>query len=154
MKGWAIEGIIPYTRRALWRKRGAPKPDSPELPNFSWTSSSLPGTSVSGVGPMPNDGDDDAASVDAPDEMMVQAPITRPIPEPVRDAMNFMKNATMPSGNVSVEDVMASHIKLVEACQLHAAYWSNVPVVSDDATTTMDRRITSRNIFGLPGSAT
>jgi hypothetical protein len=38
MKGWAIEGIIPYTRRALWRKRGAPKPDSPELPNFSWTS--------------------------------------------------------------------------------------------------------------------
>ena len=69
MKGWAIEGVIPYNRRALWRNRGSPKPNSPELTNFSWTSSSLPNTSVSGVGPMVNEEDDVAASVDARHQM-------------------------------------------------------------------------------------
>jgi len=35
MKRCAIEGVVPYNRRALWRKREAPKPDSPEITNFS-----------------------------------------------------------------------------------------------------------------------
>ncbi len=69
MKGWAIEGVISYSCRALCRKRGAPKPNSPELTTFSWPSSSLLNTSVSGVGCMLNAEDDVAASVEATNEM-------------------------------------------------------------------------------------
>ena len=63
MKRCAIEGVVPYNRRALWRKREAPKPNPPELTKFSWTSSSLSNTSGSGVGHVLNANGDVAASV-------------------------------------------------------------------------------------------
>ena len=119
MKGGTIEGVISYNRRALWRKLGAPKPNSPELPNISWTSSSLLNTSVSGVGPMANSGNDVITSEETPNQ---QAPSTRPIPETAREALNLMKNGTMPSGSPYVKDITSSHLRLVEACQVHAAY--------------------------------
>ncbi len=72
------------------------------LTSHGHLSSSPPKTSVSGVGPILYAGDDVAASVEAPYEMMLQVPSTRPMPETVREAMNFMKNATMPSVNLSV----------------------------------------------------
>jgi hypothetical protein len=39
MKGWAIEGIIPFNRNALWRKRGGLKLADAGLSNFSGPSS-------------------------------------------------------------------------------------------------------------------
>jgi len=151
MKGWAIEGIIPFNRRTLWRKRGAPKPTDAELSNFSWpSSSSLRNTSSSGVGPtMPSAGGDVVASSEQDEPQQS----TRPMPDNVRDALNFMKNVSMPSGSLAVNDIISNHLRLINACQVHAT-WANIPAVFDEVATGRDRRITSRNIFGLPGSAT
>ncbi len=64
IEGWTIEGIIPFNHRALWRKRGAPKPNNANLSNFSWpSSSSLRNMSRSGVGPnLPSAGGDGVAN--------------------------------------------------------------------------------------------
>jgi len=94
----------------------------------------FPNASVSGVVPMLNAGDDVVASVHAQEH---QAITTRPVPETVREAMTFMKNGTMPSGNLSVEDILSSHSRLVEACHIHAT-WANMPVVFENDTRTMD----------------
>ena len=95
---------------------------------------------------MPHEGDEDATRSSP-------QPSTRPMPEAVRDAKVFMKSAKMPSGSLSMEEILSDHMRLVEACQIYAT-WDDMPMVAEDATTAMDRRITSRNIFGKPGSAT
>jgi len=65
-----------------------------------------------------------------------------------------MKNVQVPAGTLTLENVVAEHIKLIEACQLHATWVSMEDVVVEDTTTTMDRRITSKYIHNLTGSAT
>ena len=119
----------------IWRKHEAPRPhNSAELINFSQTSSSRPNASISGVGPM----------LYAGDVMLLQVHMhsntkqsTRPVPETAREAATFMTNATMPSGNLSVEDIISSHLRLVEACQIYAI-WANLLVVFENDTRTMD----------------
>jgi len=49
-----------------------------------------------------------------------------------------MKNAAMPSGNLSVKDILFSHLRLVEACHIHAAWANMLLAVVEDDTTTMD----------------
>ncbi len=117
MKGLAIEGIIYYIHRVIWYKRGTPKPDSAKPKNFSWTSSFIPATGVSGVGPFVNIEGNVAASTQEPAH---ESPITCSIPEYVHEAMTFMKNATVPSGNRSVQDIISNHFRLVKASQIHA----------------------------------
>jgi hypothetical protein len=83
---------------------------------------------------MLNAGDDVVASVHAGEH---QVPSTSPVLETVREAMTFMKNATMPTGNLSVEDILSSHLKLVGACHIHAT-WANMLVTFEDDTRVMD----------------
>jgi hypothetical protein len=81
---------------------------------------------------MLNAADDVVVSVDAQE---LEAQSTRPIPETVRKAMTFTKNAKMPSGNLPY--LASSHSRLVEACQIHAT-WANMLVVFEDDTPIMD----------------
>jgi len=38
--GWRVEGTIPFNRYQLWKARGAPPPDSVDLQDYTWTSTS------------------------------------------------------------------------------------------------------------------
>ena len=77
-------------------------------------------------------------------------PSTRPMPDYVRDALNYVNNVAMPTGSLAVEDIISDHLRLVTANQVHAT-WADMLAVVDEVATGSNRRITIRNIFGLPG---
>ena len=77
------------------------------------------------------------------------------MPEAVQEAVTFMKNAKLQFWNLSIEELFANHVRLVQVCQVRAAWESTEATAVEETTTTMDdRRMTSKNIHNLPGSAT
>jgi len=160
-KGWVHEGMIPFTRRALWIQRGVPSPEDIENGRFSWSSSSgsnrtgLPENGVAVATPMPLNGSvigsRDAAE-DIFDGTMPTMPHVLPsraiaVPKRVKEAIKYGQSAKLLSGNLSLDDVMPKYARAVEAMKIMSE--SHATCITEEPPSRVNNRITSKDIFGL-----
>lgn len=163
MKGWAIEGTIPFTRRALWRKLGAPTPQGLASKGQSWSLSQNQSTATqlnTLTSALANQGRSTertpGESTSGPARSTVPIP-ARAVPEKVMDAANLIANmpsnafaAAAGTGN-SVEAIARTQMMLAASKEM--ASFVKAMMEARDNNNNSDR-ITARNIFNLVGSAT
>ena len=164
LMGWELEGLIPFTRRALWRRRGVPGPEDITL-GFPWSSSS---SSIPRLGATPSSASmplggsasgPNASLVPSDEETPFLGPRHEVLPtrcitmsEKEREAFKYATEVMPPSGPLSLDNVLPEYLKAIEFMRI-IGEWHRV-VTADEPAPREGSRITSRNIFGLPGSAT
>ena len=150
MAGWRVEGMIPFTRNALWRKLAEDELISSSnsttigsLPSSALPSSSTPADPF--TPPL-----DPAAPSPAP------APLSLPpIPNAVLEIRDYMLSCTPAStGILDMQDVVTQNLRLVEAARMFGEWMMTINVEEENETRSMAKRISSRHIFGHVGSAT
>ena len=151
-KGWYYEGLIPFTRYALWRKLGA---SSMETISPSWRASTGHSqvSSATGATLTSREAQGPAPPAETPATSAPPPPRLGLVPERVQEAMDFLNKAKALEGSgeqLSTEKIVAQNIRLIEASQLIAEW-----VGASAADPKPDRtRITARSLHGLKGSAT
>jgi hypothetical protein len=157
MARWRVEGMIPFTRRALWRRveelrsidasfsfsvsPGSTRPSQPEYP-------------LDLLSPAP----EDLLSTPLPAPIPPLPPTRRtalpPMHAAVLEALDYMSSiAPAASGFLDLHAVVMQNIRLVEAAK-GIKEWKQANTMEEDNTDNINGIITSRNIFGMAGSAT
>jgi hypothetical protein len=165
LAGWRHEGMIPFTRHALWRKRGAPPPGSVDS-SWSWasrsgalsltppTTTSVTAASTSGLAP-PSSSPPAAELPPHPLE-----PDARPLAPPsdpaaLKEAFDYMeKAAPKPAGILDIEELVKENNRMREYSKIIADEFKKSSRVAEETIAQETGRITSRDIFGIAGSAT
>lgn len=162
LAGWRHEGMIPFTRHALWRKRGAPAPGS-VYSSWSWSSSSgvqalsapTAASVVSGSGPAP--ASSSPSSAEHPPHPL--QPDARPLAPPsypaaLQEAIDYMEKAPPnPAGILDIEELVKHNNRLLEYSKIIASEFKKSSRVTEEACTARESaRITSRDLFGMAGS--
>jgi len=154
MNGWRIEGMIPFTRHALWKKVEE---------NAVIASNSTPPGSLPSSTPSP----DVVATLDSnttlpnPGGLLATPPLdpSAPpfslpsIPDAVLKAGDYMRScAPAASGILDMETIIMQNLKLLEASKV-IGEWMRTSTIEEDNETNMAKRISSRDIYGEAGSA-
>ncbi len=160
MAGWRIEGMIPFTRHALWKKveedevKAASKLTTPG--SLTSSTSSLPvASALASDTTLPTPGGLMLNTPPLDPSMPPPPPLRIPrIPEAVLKARDYMQScAPAASGILDMETIIMQNLRLVEAAKV-IGEWMRLVTVEEDNETNMTKRISSRNIFDKPGSAT
>ena len=154
LKGWALEGLIPFTRNALWRKRGAPPQDSI---SSSWRASTRNSFASSATAvELPAFGSGAAASptpASGTEQTSAMPPANvGPVPDRVKEAKDYIENSSFTwddQQKLSFDQVLAHNLRLQEASKVVAEWVASIPQKKPSST-----RITAKTLFGLKGSAT
>ena len=155
MAGWRVEGMIPFTRHALWRKM-----DECRLLNSSFSLSASPGSLPPSQPSSPQEPPQDPDNLQATPPLAPSAPPPRatpplgtpPFPAAVTEALDYMQSiAPAASGILDMQALVIQNLRLVEAARV-IGEWRKASTVEDD-TSNKNNRITSRNIHGQVGSA-
>ncbi len=154
MAGWRVEGMIPFTRHALWRKVEADRSTDNSFSLSASTGSLPPSQTSSALDDM--QATPSLASSATPPLAPPPPPPLRisPFPVAVSEALDYMQSVVpAASGILDMQALMMQNIRLVEAARVigESLKASNA---EEDNSNNMNNRITSRNIFGLVGSAT
>ena len=159
--GWAIEGFIPFTRAPFWKKIAA---DAAAASRSSMSASTR-------FSSLSTPSHDDGASAEQPfqpiqagqpapaEQHPEQQPVPQvPIPVDIQDTLRQVTSAfraSAGSGSIDVTDLLTENLKFKEHLRVLTDFVNTVaqpaPVAPAPGTT---GRITSKNIWGLPGSAT
>jgi hypothetical protein len=150
MAGWRVEGMIPFTRHALWKKVNECRLSD----NFFSLSASLGSLPPS----QPSSPQDPSPS---PDNLQATPPLAppppmriSPFPVAVSEALDCMQSIVpAASGILDMQAMLMQNFRLVEAAKV-IGEWKKSSTVEEENQNNMNNRITSRNIFGLVGSAT
>ena len=160
MAGWRIEGMIPFTRHALWKKveedevKAASKLTTPG--SLTSSTSSLAAASDT---TLPTPGGPMLPPFMAPPPLHPSMPPPPPlriprILEAVLKARDYLQScAPAASGILDMETIIVQNLRLVEAAKV-IGEWMRLVTVEEDNETNMNKRISSRNIFDKSGSAT
>jgi hypothetical protein len=149
LKGWRIEGLIPFNRNSLWKKIGAG--DSLSLrtsTGHSVVSADTPSADLAANTLTPA-----AVEVLPTPEDLAAAPLAiGAITERVQEAMHFIKanKLRFDDAQLTVEHIVAHSIRLQESSDIVADFLAaNAEKPKADKS-----RITAKTMFGLKGSAT
>ena len=153
-KGWRIEGLIPFNRNALWRKRGAAPPESISP---SWRASTANSLVSSGTAAGLQASGSGAATTSGPSPESAPETGALPpgaalglVPERVKEAMDYMDKSKVFQGQISFDQVVAQNLRLMEAGKI-VNEWVAAGAQNPKPEKT---RITAKTMFGLKGSAT
>ena len=159
MAGWRLEGMIPLTRQALWRKV-----EECRLLDISFSISISPDSLPSLLPSLPLDPSPSSDDLQATPPLAPSAPPPlAPMPPPplritpflvaVLKALDYMQSISpAASGILDIQAVIMQNFRRVEAARV-VGEWRKASIVEED-TSNKNNRITSKNIFGHVGSAT
>ncbi len=143
LKVWRIEGLIPFNRNALWRKKEAL---SKNLTTFK---ASTGHSAIAAVIPSSTPAADSTAAEEVPDA----APTLPPMSDTVEDAIRFVRKdkATTAIAQLSYEELLAAHLRLLESSDVLASY---ADASAEKPKAPEKQRIAARLLFRLGGSDT
>jgi hypothetical protein len=161
MNGWRIEGMIPFTRHALWKKVEEDEViAASKLTTPSSLASSTPSPAV--VAALAFD-----TTLPTPGGLRMTTPPLDPsllpplpplriqrIPEAVLFAGDYLQTcAPVASGILNMEAIVMQNLRLLEASKV-IGEWMRTITTEEDNENNMAKRISSRDIYGEAGSAT
>ncbi len=143
LKGWCIEGLIPFNRNALWRKKEAL---SKHLTIFrasrghSAIAADIPSSTP-------------AAGSTIAKEVQDAAPTLPPMSDTVEDAIRFVRKdkTTTAIAQLSYEELLAAHLWLLESSDVLTNY---ADASAEKSKALEKQRNTARLLFRLGGGAT
>ena len=149
MAGWRIEGVIPFTRHALWKKVEEDEVIPPVLNSFACR-----GRSPRLQHRVSNSGRDaDNTSMYASTMPPLPLRIQR-FPEAVIIAIDYLQSCPpAASGILDMEAIMMQNLRLYEVAKA-IGVWMGTITIEEDNETNMAKRISSRHVFDKAGSAT
>ena len=151
MAGWRVEGMIPFTRHALWRKV-----EECQLLDSSFSLTASPGSLPPSHSSSPQDKTPSPNNIQSTPPLAPSAPPplrSPPLPAAVSEALDYMQSiAPAASGILDMQAVVMENLRLVEAARV-IWEWRKVSTVEED-NSNKNNRIYSRNIYGHVGSAT
>ena len=152
--GWRIEGIIPFTRHALWKKmeedevnsaskHGSLPSSTPSPTVIAVLDSNATLQTPSGTHPL-----DPSAAIHPSPALRIKS-----IPDAVLKANDYMRSyALVASGILDMEAIVMQNFILVEAAKV-IGEWMGTITTEEDNETNMANRISSRDIYGHAGNA-
>ena len=156
MAGWRVEGMIPFTRQALWWKV-----EECRLLDSSFFISKSPGSLPPSLPSSPLDPTPSPDNLQATPPLAPSAPPSlappplRPptFPAAVSEAPDYMQSiAPATSGILDIEAVFMQNLRLVKVARV-IGEWKKANTMEEE-TSNKNNRIYSRNIYGQVGSAT
>ena len=150
LKGWRIEGLIPFNRNALWKKR--------ETMSRSSTGHSAIGQLRAAISTpaahlTPEDPSSDIPAVSAAPSAPAAPPAFGVVSERVQDAMDFIiapPPIRFDEEPLTYEQILARNLRLEDTCKVFAEFLAS----SAERPKTKNTRITAAKMYGLYGSAT
>ena len=155
LKGWRLEGLIPFNRNALWRKH------SSNAKPLSLFRASTGHSAIAAAIPSPSPAADSLSlaaqdlSPAAQDPSPSAAPSLPAIPGSVAEAIQFVKRKDkLPTsgGPLSYEELLAAYIRLQDSSSVVAEFVEASGEQEPNAPA--KERILARNVFNKRGSAT
>ena len=143
LKEWRLEGMIPFNRNALWRKKEA------LAKHLAIFRASTGHSDIAADIPSSTPAADSTTAEEVPDV----APTLPPMSDTVEDAIKFVRKdkATIAIAQLSYEELLAAHLRLIESSDVLANY---ADASAEKPKAPRKRRITARLLFRLGGSAT
>ena len=184
LKGWVIEGMIPFTRAPLWKKRAVDDAmlsvasastrlsiaPAKQFENECESNRQEATLTVAPPLPAPLAGQSASILVQQPDTIPVQQPDSIPaqqpdsipvqqpahIPDDVKEALRRYEASTKSAafGNIDTQSLIEENMALRGVLDTFATYWKTQRQPATKSAPTGPRRITSKDIFGRHGSAT
>lgn len=153
LKGWRIEGLIPFNRNALWKKRES-------MTRSSTGHSAIGPAAAAALTPAALLAPEDSSPDDDPAPENPLAPVAPAatlafgvVTERVQEAMDFIiapPPIRFDEVPLAYEQIVAHNLRLQETCKVFADFLAS----SAERPRTDKSRITAKTMFGLKGSAT
>jgi hypothetical protein len=146
IKGWRLEGLIPFNRNALWRKHAS---NAMPLSLLRASTGHIAIPAINSSSPAANPLDPEGAAEDPSPAAAPSFHLTAPVAE----AVTFVTEDKLPTseGPISFEELLASYIRLQESSKTMANF---LKYSVEKPKEPEKQRMTARTIHGKRGSAT